>query len=38
MNKKIYTLIAQLNGITERQVEQTSRLLDEGATIPFICR
>ena len=38
MNKKIYTLIAQLTGITERQVEQTIQLLDEGATIPFISR
>ena len=38
MNKKIYTLIAQLTGITERQVEQTIQLLDESATIPFISR
>ena len=38
MNKKIYTLIAQLTGITERQVEQTIQLLNEGATLPFISR
>lgn len=38
MNKKIFSLIAQLTGITERQVEQTIQLIDEGATIPFISR
>lgn len=38
MNKKIYTLIAQLTGITGQQVEQTIQLLEEGATIPFISR
>ena len=38
MNKTIHTLIAQLTGISVRQVEQTIQLLDEGATIPFISR
>ena len=38
MNKTIHTLIAQLTGISVRQVEQTILLLDEGATIPFISR
>ena len=38
MNKTIHTLIAQLTGISVRQVEQTILLLNEGATIPFISR
>lgn len=38
MNKTIHTLIAQLTGISVRQVEQTIQLLNEGATIPFISR
>lgn len=34
----ITTLIAQRLGIRETQVEHTIKLLDEGATIPFIAR
>ena len=35
---KISTLIAQRLGIRETQVEHTIKLLDDGATIPFIAR
>lgn len=38
MNKTIHTLVAQLTGISVRQVEQTILLLNEGATISFISR
>ena len=32
------TTIAQATGVTERQVQATIHLLDEGATVPFIAR
>lgn len=35
---KIYGLIANVVGITTRQVLSTVKLLDEGATVPFISR
>lgn len=37
-DSKIYTLIANVLGISHRQITATVQLLDEGATIPFISR
>src|SRR6187431_1464892 len=37
-DNKIYTLIANVLGISHRQIIATVQLLDEGATIPFISR
>ena len=34
----LHLLIAQRLNLREKQVEQTVRLLEEGATIPFIAR
>ncbi|MCH5329310.1 MAG: RNA-binding transcriptional accessory protein, partial [Coprobacter sp.] len=38
MNIQFYSIIASALQITEKQVENTIRLLEEGATIPFISR
>jgi uncharacterized protein len=38
LESKIYSLIANVLGISHRQITATVQLLDEGATIPFISR
>lgn len=37
-DSKIYSLIANVLGITHKQVTSTVQLLDEGSTVPFISR
>ncbi len=37
-DSKIYSLIANVIGITHKQVISTVQLLDEGSTVPFISR
>ena len=38
MNSKIIEIVARQLGISETQVQNTSNLLNEGATVPFISR